>query len=475
MSNDRSLRLEVILQAIDKVTGPLSKAFQSSSKLATTLKETREQLRGMEREGKRLESFRKGADAIYQNSAALDAARAKMRELQGQIIAAERPSKNLSEAYKAQRREVLSLERTGAKLAEGHEALRRQIEATGVPVNQLAARQAELRRQMELTNATISAQGARMAKLKAANKAYHDTLKVRDQAMNFGVGATATGVAIGAPVVNAIREYSSFEDAMLGVQRQVQGVGEIGSASYKAIAAEVKALGRELPIPTNQIAEMYTAASRMEVPREGLQDFVRTVAMMATAFDAVPDEIAESMGKVAANFKIPLSEIRGLADAINYLDDNSSAKSVDIIGVLNRTAGVASSVAITEKSVAALASTLLSLGDREESASTAINAMIQKFAAAEKGSKGFRSAMGEIGLSLTDVQRGMQADAQGTLFRVIEAIQKLPATKRTGIMVELVGMEHSDTMAKLVTNTDKWRQQIEVANSAAGKDRKSVV
>ncbi|MGC8006297.1 phage tail tape measure protein, partial [Salmonella enterica] len=74
---------------------------------------------------------------------------------------------------------------------------------------------------------------------------------------------------------------------------------------YYDMARQIKQLGAELPIPVTQIAEMVTAGARMEVPRQELIDYTRTVAMMATAFDAVPDEIAESMGKVAKNFRIP--------------------------------------------------------------------------------------------------------------------------------------------------------------------------
>jgi TP901 family phage tail tape measure protein len=88
--------------------------------------------------------------------------------------------------------------------------------------------------------------------------------------------------------------------------------------------------------------------------------------MMATAFDAVPDEIAESMGKVAKNFRIPTNAIMGLADTINYLDDNAISKGDDIINVLNRTSGVVSGVAMSARDAAALASTLLTLGERTE-------------------------------------------------------------------------------------------------------------
>lgn len=476
MSNDRSLKLEVILAAIDRATAPLKAVMGSSKSMSAAVSAARGELKSLELQNKRLEAFRQTARDVAVTGNAMQAAQAKVKELARQMAATDAPSKVLVRNFEAAKREAGQLKDRNQALTQQQQRLRTELQAAGVPLQGMATHQAALRRKIDdatsalrRQEAALKAQGERMQRLAAARAQYRNTIEMRDKAMTFGVGATAAGAAMGAPLINAVRDYSSFEDAMLGVQRQVAGIGEVGSTSYKQLAAEIRLLGRELPVPINQLADMYTAAARMEVPREGLRDFTRTVTMMATAFDAVPDEIAESMGKVAKNFKIPVTEIGRLADVINYLDDNAISKAADIIDVLNRTSGMAASVAITDASTAALASTLLTLGERGETAGTAINAIIQKFAAAEKGTKGFRSAMGEIGLSLGSVQAGMQTDAQGTLFKVIEAIQKLPANQRTGVMVELVGMEHADTMAKLVTNTEEWRRQIALANDEAAK------
>lgn len=128
-----------------------------------------------------------------------------------------------------------------------------------------------------------------------------------------------------------------------------------------------------------------------------------------------------------------------------------------------------STVAMSARDAAALGSTLLTLGERTETAGTAANAMVQKFAAAEKGTKKFQSAVREIGLDSVAIQRGMASDATGTLMTVIEAIRKLPKDKQIGVMVELVGMEHSDTLAKLVDKPEEFRRQLELANGTGAQ------
>lgn len=474
MANDRSLKLEVILAAIDKATKPLRAITGNSRAMAGAVKEARDRLRELDAQNKRIDSFRKVARDVAVTGNTLQQAQAKVRDLAQEMAAVDAPTKAMLRNFEAARREAAQLKDRHAALTQQQQRLRTELQAAGVPLQGMAKHQAELRgriatatSELQRQNEALRVQGERLRRIAAARATYDKTLATRDKIAGAGAALTVAGGAMSAPLLNSVREYSSFEDAMLGVQRQVAGIGEVGSTTYKQIAAEIRLLGRELPIPINQLADMYTAAARMEVPREGLRDFTRTITMMATAFDAVPEDIAEAMGKVAKNFKRPVTEIAALADVINYLDDNAISKAADIIEVLNRSSGVAASVAMTDRQTAALASTLLTLGERGEPAATAINAIVTKFAAAEKGTKGFLSAMDEIGLSVSAVQAGMQQDAQGTLFKVIEAIQRLPAAQRTGVMVELVGMEHADTLAKLVTNTAEWRRQIDLANSAA--------
>jgi len=174
------------------------------------------------------------------------------------------------------------------------------------------------------------------------------------------------------------------------------------------------------------------------------------------------------MGKVAKNFKMPITQITGLADAINYLDDNAISKGADIIDFLNRTSGTASTVGMSAREAAALGSTLLTLGERTETAGTATNAILTKFAAATKGTKKFRSALDEIGISAESLESGMSKDATGTLLQVIEAIQKLPKSKQLGVMTELVGLEHSDTLAKLADKAEELRRQLALVNGTGG-------
>ena len=352
---------------------------------------------------------------------------------------------------------VRRLEREQRMLSNAIETFGRQ----GKNVDSLRARYAAV-------TAQIEKQRAALLRLKSIEDARARNAQRAADLRGMVGGAVATVVTAGAPIVQAAK----FENAMLGVAKQLDGArdesGQL-TAKYYEMAKAVQLLGRELPIPTNKIAEMTAAGLRMGVAEDQILQFVRRAAEMSTAFELPEGELAEQMGKIAGLYKIPIPAIGDLADSINYLDDNAIAKGGDIIDYLQRVGGVASSVKVTGKEMAALGSTLLTLGERTETAGTATNAMFQKLAAADKGTKKFRSAIAEIGLSASEIQKGMQKDAAGTLLKVLDAVGKLKDEKQLGVLVELVGLEHSDTMAKLAQNTEEFRKQLKLANSEAAK------
>ncbi|MFE1572199.1 phage tail tape measure protein [Comamonas odontotermitis] len=470
MAGNSRLRIDVLLQAADKLTTPLKRMAAGSRGLSNELAATTEQLAKLKAQQSALNRFHAATATMKATRAELAAARGEYSRLAAQTNISAEAQKGHAKQMAAAAAVVQKLTSQFDRQTAAARRAREQLTARGVtdPANA----QARIRAEVEKTTAALTRQQARYDKLQAAAQKHAAAMAHGAMIAGTGVAAMHTGRRVVQTGLKPVGAFMEHEDAMLGIARQVQGArDDAGNLTevYRAIETQVRDLSTRLPQTTVQIAEMTTAAARMEVPTDKLAMFVELSSEMATAFDAVPDEIAESMGKVAKNFKRPVTEIRGLADAINYLDDNAISKGKDIIDVLNRTSGVASTVGITAENTAALGSTLLTLGERAESASTAINAIFTKFAAATKGTKKFKSAVAEIGMTPKQIQEGMATDAAETLLKVAEKIQKLPQKNRIGVMAELVGLEHSDTLAKLVDKPEELRRQMDLANGTQAK------
>lgn len=470
-----SMRLRVVLDMVDRVLGPLKRISAGSNETAKALKATRDRLKELNQQQALVGDWRTQRAGLADTSAKLTQAQERVAQLARDLQAAGPPSRAMAREFAAAKREAATLGQQHERQARQVQQLRDRLQAVGISTRNLATHERDLRGSITATTAEITRQNAA---LRAQADQQRRLATLREQharamlhsGMAAGVGAAmqATGrrgVQMG---MGPVASYAEHQDHMLGIARQVEGArDDAGNLTpiYRAIEEQVRGLSGRIPLATTAITDMVTAAARMEVPTDRLAEFTLMASEMATAFDAVPDQITESMGKVAKNFKIPLTDIRSLADSINYLDDNAISKGGDIIDFLNRTSGVVSTVAMKAQDAAALGSTLLTLGERAETAGTAANAIVQKFAAATKGTKKFQAAMAEIGLSPDAVQKGMSTDAMATILKVVEAIRKLPHHQRTGVMVELAGMEHSDTLAKLVDKPEELQRQLALANA----------
>lgn len=479
MAND--LRLQVIMDLANKASAPLRNISSSSSEAAKALKAARDQLKQLEATQKEVAQFSELKKGLQGTSTELKAAQDRVRELAQKLPQTGAPTKALTKEFEAAKRNAAGLSDKLKDQQVKLQQLRDSLGSAGINTRNLAQHQIELNANIKSATAAIEQQRTKLKQLadqqKKLNdlKAQHgkDMMKV-GMAAGAGVGMQAAGRQGIQWGLGPIKDFAAHEDAMVGVQRQVAGArDESGrlTATYFEMERQIRELSGQIPVATTEIAKMFTAGSRMEVPVDQLKEFVRMASEIAVAFDAVPDEITESMGKVAKNFKIPITDIRGLADSINYLDDNAISKGDDIIDFMSRVAGTASMVKITAKETAALGSTLLTLGERRETASTAVNAVFSKLGAANVQSKKFHVMVKNLGMTTNQLESGMQTNSIDTIFKVMEAVRKLPKIAKEGgtsqidAIAELFGQEHWDSFSKLLDNRAELERQIGLANS----------
>lgn len=466
------LKLQIILSALDKATAPFKNVHKSAQALARGVVETKGKLKDLEKQQKLIDNFKQLKVTLTQNTQALAAAKAKAEPLAAAISKVGVPTRAMQKDFKAAAAEVAKLSTKQTELTQKTHASRSALSAAGIKTRDLASAQSTLSKNTTAAVASISKQEAALkraseaqAKHAALSEQYNKGMGTRDKIAGVGAKTMGVGVAVGLPVIKTVQDFMTLEDVMVGVARQVPGLKDSAgnfTAEYGRWVENIKRLSTELPVSTTEIGNLVTAGARMEIPKAGLEDFVRTTVKLAVAFDAVnPEEMAENFGKVQKNFKLSAAAGKDLADVINYLDDNAISKGDAIIGFLNRVGGIANSAKISSKQVAALGSTLMTLGAAEEDAATAVTTIFSRVAAATK-SKPVTSALNELGLDASKVQKGMVTDAQATMFQIVESIKKLPEEKRIGVMVDLVGRPHTGTLSKLVNNTEEWERQIQL-------------
>lgn len=481
------LRRFILLNAIDKMSAPVRSASKSVHELSAKLKESKSIQRQLNQQNKQHQAAMKQyASAINPLKSKLDSLNQELEQAKQKAASyaqymknAQHPTAGFQKEVEKAKSAVKKLKQEQIDAANKLQQARQELAKSGISAEKLAQKQRELQKNTKSATDQIKNQEAALKKLNAKQAAYNQyrgqVEKLKDisgKAQIIGAQATAAGATMTAPLANSVRDFMGFEDAMLGVARQVQGLKDDAgnlTPEFEQWKQKIQNLSTELPLTTVQIANMIESAARMDVPKEQLEEFVRLNTQMATAFDAAnPDELVEQYGKVTKNFKLSSAASRELADAINYLDDNAISKGTEIIGFMNRVSGISGIAKITEKNMAALGSTLQTAGAGEEDSATAVNAIFTRLSSATK-KKPVRGALKAMGLDASQVELGMAKDAQGTLMKIVETVKKMPEQKRLGFIADLVGTEHTKTLALLASNTEEWRRQIELANSQSAK------
>lgn len=474
MAND--LRLQVVLDAIDKATRPLKQINNGSLETARALKAARDRLKELNTQQKDVSAWRAQRAAADQTGTALTAARDKVKALSQQFAATGAPTRAMTREFQSAVREATKLKQHHQQQSVQLQGLRSKLNDAGISTKNLVAHERQLREQITATNASISTQGKRMAELSAQHKRAAMARGSYDKGKQFAgnaavAGGSSLGVAYAAsrPVIGVVKEYVDFETAMMGVAKQVDGARDDNgklTATYYEFADAIKAASNEMPIATTEFAALVEAQARAGIQgKENLLTMAKVSATAAVAFDLPAEQVGEDMGRIAGLYKVPIKNISELGDALNYLDDNTRSKGGDIIETLTRMSDVADK--LDYRKAAALGSTFLSLGSAPEVAASASRAMVRELSIATMQSKKFQEGMAMVGLDSKAVQSGMSKDAMGTMMGVLERIKKLSPEQQTEASTRIFGKEFGKDAGKLVNNLDELKRQLDLVNDAA--------
>jgi len=483
--SDNNLRLQVILNAVDKLTRPFRSAQASSKELAAAIQQSRASLKALDSQAARIDGFRKANGQLAVTGQNLKAAREEAAKLATQFSATNRPTAQQARLLEQAKNRVNELQGQYNGLRQSVQKQRLALNEAGLDTRKLSSAQRELRQNADETRQALDRQqkslkrlGEQQARMNAVREQYSRRLEVRDRIAGAGATTAAAGAAMGAPVVAAVRSYASMEDAMKGVAKQVNGLRDDNgnrTKQFYEMQDAIKAASEQLPMENGAIdyAALVEGGARMGVinqddpfedQKRDLLAFASTAAKAATAFELPADELAEGLGKIAQLYKVPTRNIEQLGDALNYLDDNAMSKGGDIINVLQRMGGVADRLDF--RKAAALGSTFLSLGAAPEIAASASNAMVRELSIATMQSKRFFEGMDLLKLNPAEIEKQMTTDAMGTIQRVLEKVNKLPQDKRLSAMTMIFGKEFGDDAAKLANNLPELQRQLKLTAGA---------
>ncbi|CAJ0704009.1 phage tail tape measure protein [Ralstonia holmesii] len=248
MSDARRLRLEVVLQAVDRATRPVRDLLKANNELARSMKATRDHMKALERAQGLTEQFGKLRGSIRETTTALREARERVGRLTRAVQAADSPSarltQNLGKATAEAERLTRKFQAQRAELVE----VRQRLQDAGRGTQTMAQYQEQLRTATAAATHALAEQDARLkahnarARAQAATQQTADKIRARGGNLAAaGAGASVAGMATGAPIWKGIGESKHYEleKARIGAL----GLGDAATQESIAFARQMKAYG----------------------------------------------------------------------------------------------------------------------------------------------------------------------------------------------------------------------------------------
>jgi len=162
----------MLLEAGDRVTGPLREIAGGSTKAAQALKLTRDRLKEIGQAQGDIDGFRALKAGLHDTNAALAASKGRVADLRAEIAGTDKPTQAMTRALAKAEREVTTLEATERRQAQALTELGLKLHTAGVDTEDLARHQRRLRTEAVQTNREIAEQERRVASLPIASAAW---------------------------------------------------------------------------------------------------------------------------------------------------------------------------------------------------------------------------------------------------------------------------------------------------------------
>jgi TP901 family phage tail tape measure protein len=194
----RELKLQVVLAALDRATGPLKHVMGSSTALGRSIKATSGELKDLRRQQEQLSSFRQLKNDVSGAGVAFKAAQQRVAGLRAEIAAADKPTRQMSNNLRRAEQAAATLQAKFRGKAGELRRVRTELSAAGVAARDFGEHERKLKTRIEQTTSAMQAQQKRLGNLQKSRELSQRMHHGGMVAAMHGAGAAAGGaVALG--------------------------------------------------------------------------------------------------------------------------------------------------------------------------------------------------------------------------------------------------------------------------------------
>lgn len=456
----RDLKVQVVLQALDRATRPMRTAMGSSIGLANSLKQTRDHLKGLQAQQRDVSSFRTLSNATRRTGADLKASQDRVAQLSRQLRDTQTPTRALNNEFRRAVREAQALKAKHQEQQRTLQGLRSNLNSAGISTRNLGEHERQLRGEITRANQSLTQQEQRLRRvaqqqqrLARAAQQYQRTQQLAGSMATTG----AAGLAAGGGALYAGARFMApgleFDAAMA----KVQSLARIdrNSEAYQLLREQARQLGASTQYTAGEAAGAQGFLAMAGFNPDSIRAAMPGMLSLAKAGDTDLAQTADIASNILSGFGLQADKMSGVGDVLVGTFTRSNTNLQMLGETMKYAAPVAAALGQDIETVAAMAGKLGDAGIQGGMGGTALRAIMNRMSAPPKMA---RDAMDALGVSAKD--------AQGNMRQLPDILQELYAktramgnAERAGYLKAIAGEEAVSGLTYLVNQAGSGELQ----------------
>lgn len=344
-----TLKLQILLGAVDKLTAPLKAVTGQSRITAKDLADTKAKVRDLERQSAQLDGYKKLGAQIGVTKTQLKQAEGTFNDLQRKIADTPKPTRLMINELNKAERAFNQLKTKQGEMITRHGQLGEEMRKTGIKTGNLSEAQRRLKTDLANANTNLDAQRTKLGQLADQQKRmnqvkanYRQTQELRGQLAGHGAGAIATGTAMGMTTIKPVIEFAKAETSIVDLKVTMMEKGGKVRKEFQAISDLATQLGNKLPGTTADFQNMMNTLSKQGMTDKSiLGGLGEATAYLGVQLKLPYEQAAQSASKLQDATRTTEKDMMGLMDVIqraHYLGmdiGNQEAAYASLSPVLN--------------------------------------------------------------------------------------------------------------------------------------------
>ncbi|KUQ42022.1 phage tail tape measure protein [Enterobacter hormaechei] len=452
MSNN--VRIEVLLNAVDRASRPL-KAIQNASKsLAGDIRNSQTTLRDLNAQASRIDGFRKASAQLAVTGQSLNKAKQEAAALAVQFKNTENPTKAQARAMEAAKKSAADLQLKYNGLRQSVQRQRTELAQAGINTRTLSADERRLKTSISETTAQLNRQREALARV-SQQQAKLSRVKERYQTGKSLAGSAAAAGAAGVGIATAgtmagvkllmpgysFAQKNSELQAVLGVDKQ--------SPEMEALRKQARQLGDNTAASADDAASAQIIIAKSGGDADAIQAATPVTLNMALSNQRSMEENAALLTGMKSAFQLSNDQIAHIGDVLSMTMNKTAADFDGLSDALTYAAPVAKNAGVSIEQTAAMVGALHDAKITGSMAGTGSRAILSRLQAPT--GKAFE-AIKELGVKTSDARGNTRP-----IFSILKEMQRsfeknnLGTSQRGEYMKTIFGEEASSAAAVLMT------------------------